>query len=440
MKHKVQRLHFVGIGGVGMSGIAELMFNLDYQVTGSDLVDGSATSRLKSLGIPVYKNHDAKQIGKADVVVVSSAVDDKNPEVLAAKKIGVPVVPRALMLAELMRLRQGIAVAGTHGKTTTTSLISSVLGGAGLDPTYVIGGRLSVAGGNSKLGKGEFIVVEADESDASFLFLQPVVAVVTNIDSDHMETYDHNFENLEQAFYELIQRLPFYGTAVLCNDDPAVRRLIRRVSKPIITYGFTDDCDLQAFDVREQQAKMIFSIKKNSEMISGKEREYTVALNLLETFVGVNRRFQIYNKLQLPSGECCDLVDDYGHHPREIKATIEAARGAFPGRRILLVFQPHRFSRTKDCFEDFVKVLSTADLLVLTEVYSAGEAPLMAASGKALSRAIRTYGKKEFYFIEQFQDIKRVVLKIVKGNDIILVMGAGSISELPLSLVAECSE
>ena len=459
MKHKVKHLHFVGIGGSGMSGIAELMFNLNYRVSGSDVIDGLATQRLRKIGVEVFIGHDKEHIAGADAVVISSAVNKKNPEIIAARCAGVPVVPRALMLVELMRLRQGIAVAGTHGKTTTTSLIASILAEAKLDPTFVIGGRLSAAGENAKLGTGEFIVVEADESDASFLFLQPVLAVITNIDADHMSTYENNFEKLEQAFYELIQRLPFYGVAILCGDDPAISKLIPKINKSYITYGLEETCDLRAIEIKEAGTSMFFKVRIK-QSVNYDSKEFSVILNLvgkhnvlnalaaiavslevganipaivkaLENFQGVNRRFEIYGDIIFNSSEKFLLIDDYGHHPRELEATLDATRGAFPGRRIILVFQPHRYSRTRDCFEDFVRVLSSSDVLVITEVYSAGEKPIAAADGRALTRAIRLSGTLEPLFIEKLDEVVKTVLSLVKANDIVLTMGAGSISKLP---------
>ena len=467
MRHKVKHLHFVGIGGVGMSGIAELMANLNYQVSGSDIAQSASTDRLKNMGINIALGHSKYQIDGADAVVVSSAVDSKNPEVVAALEKGIPVVPRATMLVELMRLRQGIAVAGTHGKTTTTSLIASILAEADLDPTYVIGGRLSAAGENSKLGNGEFIVVEADESDASFLFLQPVLAVVTNIDSDHMATYDHNFANLENAFYELLQRLPFYGVAVLCGDDPVVRRLTTKINKPYVTYGFNEGCDFQAINVKEMGIGMVFQVRYKSD--TGQSNYLEVRLSLpgrhnvqnalaaiavclevgasekaiekaLHEFKGVNRRFEVHCNLKIKSNDYVTLIDDYGHHPKEIEATLQATRGAFPNRRLLLVFQPHRYSRTRDCFEDFVRVLSLPDVLILTEVYGAGERAIVAADGRGLSRSIRLGGKLEPIFVEEIERVPTIVSNIAKANDVVLIMGAGSISELPKLLREKFSE
>ena len=435
------------------------MFNLNYQVSGSDSQEGEATKRLRDLGITIFIGHSEKQIAGADAVVTSSAVENENPEVMAAKARGVPVVPRAMMLVELMRLKQGIAVAGTHGKTTTTSLIASILAEADFDPTYVIGGRLATAKENAKLGTGEFIVVEADESDASFLFLQPVIAVVTNIDFDHMGTYGNDFQNLEKAFFQLIQRLPFYGVAVLCGDDDSVQHLLSKVSKSFITYGLTSDCDVYGSELREDGTSMLFKVRMNGKNERG-VREFRVNLNLagkhnvqnalaaiavcsevgvedvaicraLENFEGVSRRFQVHGTITTKENREFTLIDDYGHHPREIESTLNATRGAFPGSRIILIFQPHRYTRTRDCFEDFVRVLSSADVLLLTEVFSAGEGPIVAADGRSLSRAVRLNGRTEPFFIDNLQALPQVVLNLVRSGDVVLNMGAGSISTLP---------
>ena len=456
MRHKVKHVHFVGIGGSGMSGIAEVLLTLRYKVSGSDLAETTATRRLRQLGAKIHIGHAAEHIAGADAVVTSSAVRDENPEVAAARERKVPVVPRALMLAELMRLRQGVAVAGTHGKTTTTSLVASVLAEGGLDPTFVIGGRLEAAGSNARLGAGEFIVAEADESDASFLYLQPVVAVVTNIDADHMETYGHSMDRLRQAFVDFLQRLPFYGVAVLCADDPNLRAVMPQLTKPITTYGLAPDSHVRALDVAAAGGQMRFRAAYGAKSKGG---EITVTLNLpgvhnvrnalaaiavglelgvpeaaiakaLAEFKGVGRRFQNHGKVRLPGGGSFTLVDDYGHHPAEMAATLAAARGAFPKRRILLAFQPHRYTRTRDCFEDFVKVLSTADALVLTEVYPAGEAPIVAADGKALARAIRVHGKVEPVFVEKVADLPAAIFSAALDGDVVLTMGAGSIGNV----------
>jgi UDP-N-acetylmuramate--alanine ligase len=438
-----------------MSGIAEVLLTLRYRVSGSDLAENASTRRLRQLGAKIHIGHDEAHVAGADAVVVSTAVNDANPEVAAARARRIPLVPRALMLAELMRLRQGIAVAGTHGKTTTTSLVASVLAEGGLDPTFVIGGRLEAAGSNARLGAGEFIVVEADESDASFLYLQPTLAVVTNIDADHMETYDHSLDKLRQAFVDFLQRLPFYGVAVLCADDPNVRAIMPQLTKPITTYGLAPDAHVRALDVAASGAQMRFRVVRAAEQgVAG--TELSIVLNLpgahnvrnalaavaiglevgvpeakiakaLAEFRGVGRRFQQYGKVRLAGGGGFTLVDDYGHHPAEMAATLAAARGAFPKRRIVLAFQPHRYTRTRDCFEDFVSVLSTADALVLTEVYPAGEAPIVAADGRALARAVRVSGKVEPVFVERVADLPVAILACARDGDVVLTMGAGSI-------------
>jgi len=441
-----------------MSGIAEVLLNLGFEVSGSDLNDNAVTRRLQRLGAKVLQGHAAANIASADAVVVSSAVKDDNPEVIAARAHKIPVVPRALMLAELMRLKQGIAVAGTHGKTTTTSLVASVLAQAGMDPTFVIGGRLEAAGSHAKLGSGEFIVVEADESDASFLFLAPVLAVVTNIDADHMETYGHYFGRLRQAFLDFVQRLPFYGTAVLCVDDPNVREIMPAVTKPVTTYGLSDSAQIRAVDLKADAGRMHFRVVR-SDARGTPLADLQVTLNLagehnvlnslaaiavgmevgapdaaivkaLADFAGVGRRFQRYGDIALEPGATAGrytLIDDYGHHPAEMAATLAAVHGAFPGRRVVLAFQPHRYSRTRDCFEDFIKVLSTVDVLLLTEVYAAGEAPIVAADGRALVRAVRVLGKVEPIFVEQIADLPDAIRNLVRESDVVVTMGAGSI-------------
>ena len=453
MKHKVKRVHFVGIGGAGMSGIAEVLLTQGYQVSGSDVAATTVTRRLNALGARIAMGHAADNIAGADVVVVSTAVAHDNPEIAAAREKGVPVVPRALMLAELMRLKQGIAVAGTHGKTTTTSLIASVLAEGGLDPTFVIGGRLVSADANARLGKGEFLVAEADESDASFLVLQPVLAVITNIDADHMETYEHDFAKLKEAFVNFAQRLPFYGTAVLCIDDANVRDIIPAITKSIVTYGFAEDAQLRAQDVDHAQGRMRFVAS------SAKMQPLSVELNLagvhnvqnalaaiavgreagvadgaiakaLSEFKGVGRRFQRFGEIATPGGGSFTLIDDYGHHPTEMAATLDAVRRSFPGRRLVLAFQPHRYTRTRDLFEDFVKVLSTADALLVADVYPAGEAPIVAADGRALTRALRIGGRIEPVFVEDVSEMPAAIRAIVRDGDVVLTMGAGSIGQV----------
>lgn len=454
MKHKVKNIHFVGIGGSGMSGIAEVMLNLGYRVTGSDIGSNSATSRLEALGATVYLGHAKEHIEGAHAIVTSTAVKADNPEVLAGRAAHIPIVPRALMLAELMRLKSGIAIAGTHGKTTTTSLVASVLAQGGFDPTFVIGGLLNSANANAKLGKGDFIVVEADESDASFLNLLPVIEVITNIDLDHMETYGHDFARLKQAFVEFTQRLPFYGLAVLCIDDKNVREIMPFVSKPITTYGFHPDANVRAVAARANGGQMEFTVMQagyeplhlslnqpgmhnvqNACAAVAIAREIGVAdsatQKALREFDGVGRRFTRYGELPLSSAGSFALVDDYGHHPVETAATIAAARAAYPQRRLVLAFQPHRYTRTRDLFEDFAKVLSTVDVLLLAEVYAAGEAPIAAADGRALSHALRVIGKIEPIFVENIQEMPSTILNYVRDGDVVITMGAGSISGVP---------
>jgi UDP-N-acetylmuramate--alanine ligase len=455
MKHKVKNIHFVGIGGSGMSGIAEVLINLDFTVTGSDLAVNATTKRLTDFGATVFQGHATENLGNADVVVVSSAVNEENPEVKAARAKKIPVVPRALMLAELMRFRQGIAVAGTHGKTTTTSLIASILAEAGMDPTFVIGGKLEAANANAKLGTGEYIVAEADESDASFLHLTPVMAVVTNIDQDHMDTYEHSFDKLKSAFVEFLQQLPFWGMAVVCIDDANIREILPRVTKPVMTYGFSEDARVRAINVRADDGKMHFTAQR----INGVVTEFDVTLNLpgnhyvlnalaaiaiaselnvpdaaiikaLKEFKGVGRRFERYGEIEVKGGGAFTLIDDYGHHPVEMQAVIAAARAAFPNRRLVMAFQPHRYTRTRDCFEDFVRVLSSTDAVLLTEVYSAGEASIVAADTRSLIRSIRIGGKVEPLFVETTDELPEAILNMVQADDVVIVMGAGSIGQV----------
>ena len=456
MKHKVKSVHFVGIGGAGMGGIAEVLINLGYKISGSDLMENMTTERLQKLGALIYYEHDKENVANVDVVVTSTAVKADNPEIIAAREHHIPVVPRAMMLAELLRLRQGIAIAGTHGKTTTTSLVASILAEAGYDPTFVIGGKLEAAGSHAKLGKGEFIVVEADESDASFLYLQPILTVVTNIDADHMSTYGHDFARLKQTFVEFIEHLPFYGMAVLCIDDQNIREILPNITKPITTYGLSPDAQVSASSVQHDNGRMCFRVNIG---VNGTARQLDITLNLpglhnvqnalaaitianeigvpdaaivraLATFGGVERRFQRYGDIKIPGKGSFTLIDDYGHHPAEIAATISAARGAFPGRRLILAFQPHRYTRTRDVFEDFVKVLSTADILLLTEVYAAGEEPIVAADSKSLTRAIRVLGKLEPIYVEMPDELPSVIHGIVEDRDVVLIMGAGSIGKV----------
>ena len=460
MRHRVKKVHFIGIGGVGMSGIAEVLVQMGFTVSGSDLAENATVERLRRLGVTVHRGHDAAHLQEVDVVVVSSAIAPDNPEWVAARERRIPVVPRAEMLAELMRFRQGIAIAGTHGKTTTTSLVATILAEAGLDPTFVIGGRLLAAGSNARLGSGEFLVAEADESDASFLHLSPVMAVVTNIDADHMATYGHDFERLKSHFLEFLHRLPFWGVAVLCWDDPPVREVAERCSRVVVSYGFHPQAQVRAEGVEVRDGKTHFTLVRTN----GEERRTPVTMGLLGThnvrnalaaaavaselgvddatiaralagFRGVARRFERHGLFSLPrpNGETVsfELVDDYGHHPRELAATIEAARLAFPERRLVLVFQPHRYTRTRDCFDDFAQVLSEVDGLVLTEVYPAGEEPIPAADGRALARAVRMRRRVEPLFVETVDAVPEALTAVVQEGDVVLSMGAGSIGALP---------
>jgi len=469
MKHAVKHIHFVGVGGAGMSGIAEILHNLGYTVSGSDQADSATTRRLAELGLRVFIGHDAAHIAGAGAVVTSSAVKGDNPEVIAARAAHVPVVPRAVMLAELMRLKSGIAIAGTHGKTTTTSLVTSVLAEAGVDPTFVIGGKLNAAGANSRLGSGDYIVVEADESDASFLNLLPVLAVVTNIDTDHMDTYGHDFARLKAAFVEFLHRMPFYGAAVLCGDDPGVRSILPMVSRPIVTYGLGEDVQVRAVEVQALAGgQMRFVCQRRNLGNDGVVLpDLRITLNLpgvhnvlnalaaiavatelelpdepiaraLQAFSGVGRRFQRWGDLTVSAaqgGGHFTLIDDYGHHPVEMAAVIAAARGAFPGRRLVLAFQPHRYTRTRDCFEDFVKVMGQADAVLLTEVYSAGELPIVAADGRALARALRVAGRVDPVFVDDVAALPRAIVEHARGGDVVIAMGAGSMGAVPAQVL-----
>ena len=464
MKHAIRHIHFVGIGGAGMSGIAEVLLNQGYVISGSDLAMGAAAQRLSDLGAQVHIGHDAAHIEGADCLVTSTAVKADNPEVVAAHAKLLPVVPRAVMLAELMRRQKGVAIAGTHGKTTTTSLVTSVLAAGGLDPTFVIGGRLNSAGANARLGSGEYIVVEADESDASFLNLLPMLAVVTNIDADHMDTYGHDFNSLKAAFVEFLHRMPFYGAALVCVDDEAIRSLLPSIARPITTYGFADDAQVQAVNVRAVGTQMHFTARRRNGItlpdldvvlnLPGRHNvlnalaAIAVAVELgvpdeavqrgLAEFNGVGRRFQRYGEVAVKSahGEgSFTVVDDYGHHPVEMAATLAAARGAFPGRRLVLAFQPHRYTRTRDCFEDFVKVIGQADAVLLAEVYAAGEAPIVAADGRSLARALRVAGKLEPVFVDRIGDMAQAVLDNARPGDVVLCMGAGSIGAVAGQIV-----
>ena len=460
MKHAVKHIHFIGLGGSGMSAIAEVLNTLGYVISGSDLHNTATLQRLASLGIKTFVGHASENVEGADAVVTSTAVKMDNVEVIAAKDRKIPIVPRALMLAELMRLKSGIAIAGTHGKTTTTSLVASVLMQAGLDPTFVIGGRLNSAGANARLGQGDYIVVEADESDASFLHLLPIMAVVTNIDADHMETYGYDFDRLKQAFVDFLQRMPFYGIAVLCTDDAAVRDILPKVTCPVTTYGFDEGAQVRAIDVRAVGDTMHFNVQRRNGVtlpdlavvlnLPGRHNvlnalsaiAVAVELNVpdaavvraLADFKGVGRRFQSYGDLPAQGGGNFRLVDDYGHHPVEMAATISAARGAFPGRRLVLAFQPHRYTRTRDCFEDFVKVIGAADVVLLTEVYAAGEAHITAADGRALARALRVAGKVEPVFVDDVSMLPDVIYENARDGDVVLCMGAGSIGAIASKL------
>jgi len=462
MKHRIRHIHFVGIGGSGMSGIAEVLVNLGYKVSGSDLQESAVTRRLAELGAQIFVGHQAAHVGQADAIVTSTAVANSNPEVLTARAKRIPVVPRAIMLAELMRLKRGIAIAGTHGKTTTTSLVASVLAAAGLDPTFVIGGRLNSAGANARLGQGEYIVVEADESDASFLNLLPVMSIITNIDADHMDTYGHDMTRLKSAFVEFTQRMPFYGSAIVCVDDSNVRNIIPFISRPLVTYGFGEEAMFRAVNVRAQETRMAFTVERR---VTPARRlpDLDIVLNLpgrhnvlnslgaiavateleladadivsaLAGFNGVGRRFSQIGDFNVPAehgGGTYTVIDDYAHHPIEMAATVEAARGAWPDRRLVLAFQPHRYTRTRDCFEDFVQVLSRADAVLLTEVYSAGEQPIVAADGRALARALRVAGKVEPVFVDEITGLPQAIKDFVRDGDVVVVMGAGSINKVP---------
>ena len=467
MKHAVKHIHFVGVGGAGMSGIAEILHNLGYAVSGSDQADGAVTRRLAELGIRIHIGHDAAHIEGAEALVTSTAVKGDNPEVIAARSRRIPVVPRAVMLAELMRLKKGIAIAGTHGKTTTTSLVTSVLAEAGVDPTFVIGGKLNSAGANSALGSGEYIVVEADESDASFLNLLPVLSVVTNIDADHMDTYGHDFARLKAAFVDFLHKMPFYGSAVLCTDDPGVRSILPMISRPVISYGLGEDVQVRAVDVQALPGgQMRFTCQRRNGVTLP---DLQITLNLpgehnvrnalaaiaiatelelpdapivaaLAKFGGVGRRFQRWGDHPARDGGQFTLIDDYGHHPVEMAAVIAAARGAFPGQRLVLAFQPHRYTRTRDCFEDFVKVLGSADAVLLTEVYAAGEAPIVAADGRAMTRALRVAGRVDPVFVDDIAELPQVILEQARGGDVVIAMGAGSIGGVPAKVIERLND
>lgn len=457
---RIKHIHFVGIGGVGMAGIAEVLLSQGYRVSGSDLSDNALTKRLSSVGAEIYRGHQASHVENADVVVRSSAVDFNNPELIAARSKHIPIVARAEMLGELMRFRYGIAIAGTHGKTTTTSLVTSILTEGGVDPTFVIGGRLNSAGSNARLGTGRYLVAEADESDASFLYLQPMISVVTNIDADHMSTYHNNFDELRKAFIEFLHRLPFYGLAVLCTDDPVVREILPEVSRPLLTYGFTSDASFRASEIKQDGTRTYFTVARPHGMLPidiilnlpGRHNvlnalaAIAVASELkisdqaiqraLEKFAGIGRRFQICNNLPLKKGGKVTLIDDYGHHPREIEVTLQAVRHSWPEKRVVMVFQPHRYSRTRDLFNDFCKVLSQPDTLVLLDVYSAGEEFIPGADGKSLVSKIQEQTSIQPIFVEKHAMLADILQDTLHDGDVLLMQGAGNIGALASHLAS----
>lgn len=457
--HRIKRIHFVGIGGSGMSGIAEVLFNEGYEVSGSDKQVTEITQYLQKLGITVYGGHDAQHVEDVDVIVASSAISSNNPEIIAAKKRRIPITARAEMLAELMRFRSGIAIAGTHGKTTTTSLVASILAAAGLDPTFVIGGILNSAGTNARLGSGEYFVAEADESDASFLHLQPTLAVVTNIDADHMETYHGDFEVLKATFIEFLHRLPFYGIAVICMDNPVLKEIMPRIARPVVTYGFNESADIRAYDFSQKGTQCFFTVKR-----CGHKKDLSICLNIpgkhnvlnalaaiaiatelevddekicdaLKKFSGVGRRFQQLGDYQLPQGKAL-FIDDYGHHPSEIKATVEAARACWPNKRLVMLFQPHRYTRTRDLFDDFVKVLSEVDALLLLDIYSAGQDPIPGITSGALCERIKQAGIINPIYISDKSQLVAYLDQVLKDGDVLMAQGAGSVSKIVADLLA----
>ncbi|EAR59716.1 UDP-N-acetylmuramate--L-alanine ligase [Neptuniibacter caesariensis] len=462
---RISRIHFIGIGGVGMCGIAEVLLNQGYAISGSDIKDSATTQRLKKLGMSIYIGHEESNIVDVDVVVVSTAVNEENPEVKAAREKRIPIVRRAEMLAELMRYRHGIAVAGTHGKTTTTSLLASIFAEGELDPTFVIGGRLNSAGTNAKMGTSRYLVAEADESDASFLHLQPMVAIVTNIDADHMETYENDFSRLKKTFVEFLHNLPFYGLAVMCVDDPVVCEILPEISRPVLTYGVSEDADYRAENIRQEGMCTRFTVKRPEGFA-----DLDVSLNMpghhnmlnalatiavasdegisdeaicsaLEKFEGVGRRFQVLGDVSVTDGTAM-LVDDYGHHPREVNAVVKAIREGWPEKRLVMIYQPHRYSRTRDLYEDFVEVLSEVDVLLLLEVYAAGEEPVAGADSRSLCRSIRQRGRLDPVFVSDKDSVADVLKDILQPGDLLLTQGAGDITALAhqlkqLSLVAE---
>jgi UDP-N-acetylmuramate--alanine ligase len=456
---RIRRIHFVGIGGVGMCGIAEVLLNQGYEISGSDIRPSATTERLQALGAEIFIGHAESNVSRANVVVTSTAVKADNPEVAAARELRIPIVRRAEMLAELMRYRHGIAVAGTHGKTTTTSLMASIMAEAGLDPTFVIGGRLNSAGTNAQLGGSRYLVAEADESDASFLHLQPMVAIVTNIDADHMDTYGGDFGKLKQTFVNFLHNLPFYGLAVLCTEDPVVSEILPQVSRPVLTYGFHEDADYRAVDIRQQGMKTCFTV-----MRPGNQAPFEVCVNMpgrhnvlnalacivvaldegideaaivraLERFEGVGRRFQVLGELPVAGGNVT-LVDDYGHHPTEVQAVIRAVREGWPERRLVMIHQPHRYTRTRDLYEDFVKVLSDVDLLLLMEVYPAGEEPIPGADSRSLCRSIRQRGVEPVY-VDGPEGVADILRNLLQPGDLLLTQGAGNITSLAHQLINE---
>lgn len=453
---RIRCIHFIGIGGAGMCGIAEVLLNQGYSVTGSDPNDSAVTKRLASLGADIFHQHTANNVLGADVVVVSTAIPDSNPELRAARSRRIPIVPRAEMLAELMRFRHGVAIAGTHGKTTTTSLLATIFGDAGLDPTFVIGGLLNRLGANAKLGKSRYFIAEADESDASFLHLQPMVSVVTNIDMDHMDTYDGDFEKVKQTFIEFLHNLPFYGLAVLCGDDEGVKQIIPMLMRPYVTYGFSDGVDYQAVEFRQEEAVSYYKIKRKGKPglidiklnMPGKHNvlnslaAFTVAnedgvkaLDLVESlqnFGGIGRRFQFCGEFKTKVGHI-QLVDDYGHHPTEVLATIEAVRDGWKDKRLVMVFQPHRYSRTRDLFEDFASVLSKVDVLIMLDVYSAGEAPIAGSDARSLCRSIRQRGGLDPIFVEERTELDSVLAAVLQDGDLIVTQGAGNVGGIARS-------
>ena len=460
---RINNIHFIGIGGAGMGGIAEVFHNLGYVISGSDIADNSMVKRLRDLGINIHIGHHGENIDAVHVVVVSSAIDEDNAEIVAAKEQRIPIVRRAEMLAELMRFRRGIAVAGTHGKTTTTSLVASVLAQGDIDPTYVIGGMLNSSASHAKLGMSDYLVAEADESDASFLYLQPMMAIVTNIDQDHLSTYEGDFERLKQTFIEFLHHLPFYGLAIVCIDDPVVREILGDIARPILTYGESEDADVRISAIRAQGARTLFSVAlPNQEQpldidlnMTGKHNvlnataaigiawELGVSLDAIQVslaeFSGIGRRFEISENIPVAAGKVMH-IDDYGHHPNEIRATFEAIREAWPDKRLSVVFQPHRYTRTRDLFEDFGQVLSEADHLVLTEVYAAGEKSIKDADGRALARSIRLRGKIDPVFVEDLDSLHEVVDSVLQDGDIFLTLGAGSIGAWSAEFLAQCRQ